>query len=1079
MISIKNSFADCSSCDLLDAPSCILETNCKTDLSKVDVIFISENPGKDEIKKGIPLIGRAGKTFRQPFDKYIKNKFKWLITNCVLCLTLDEKGNTGNPTPEQIERCKCNCFNIIEQCSPKLIILMGTSPMSAFGIAKTGITNLRGQFFKWNDYDVMITIHPSFVNRNLAKWLKPFEEDIEKVTEFLGGAKVKLKVAGMRQETEGKGIFRHQIPQKFYTTDYRLVDIQYLTKTKQIMYIFRDKDNKKVLHKEDDHYVCYQIPKGEDARKMVPYEMLDQVHITFKEKGNLDPNITYEGDVKLTAKHAMDYYHFNKGEAEKICMNVMFADIEIDAGIDNRAFPNAKEAKYPINMITAKFQEQDKQICYILDNKTQPITEKENTELKIFDTEKQLLSAFFKDWRTFDPDFACGWNFIGFDMEYIYNRMPKVGIPYSAISPRGDFYVDSFRFACYLPGCIIMDQDHLYKSFTFTKLENYKLGFVAQKELNVTKVELPYRINEMYWKDLNLTIEYSIRDTELLEKMENKLQHISLSNEIRVICNATFDSASSTFGQEDCLMVSFLRERGFASKNSDPNVEKGKYPGAYVQEPIAGIYNKVCDFDFARLYPSIIMTYNIGVNTFVMKLKKLSDGYDLAYHQENLPDQLDIIIDPLFSAKEGKISKDDLLKKVEEGRLIHTINGCFFKPHEEELSVYSEALMQLVNSRSEYKEKMLDAKGAGDEAKKDFFDTKQLVYKVLANSLYGVIATSIFRFFNLDCAAAITLGGQEALKNSITEGNAIMHQLYTQKPYEMPSEITKVEMYDKVMPFRKPEYIVTGDTDSIFVCFQKFKGITKDQILENCDKVQTFLNGSIMERIVTAHNVPMEHNQLVLKNELLINRGLFLGKKRYAIHVINNEGRDVDYTQYMGIEVKRSDYPSASKEFMKELIDLIMKSEQVKLPKLFQFIQTQERKFMKLIMEGHKTIGRPVSYGKKLKDYKMIPQGVRAMENFNEVAYHIHSQGSKGYMFRVSGIDVEKAPPDVAANYEKYFVSKGKKLEIVAIPDEEPKLPDYFIPDVKGNLKFVFIDRYELLLAPLTEVKKNEGIVTI
>jgi uracil-DNA glycosylase len=45
---------------LFDAPSCILDTNCKRDLSQVDVVFIAENPGKDEIKKEIPLVGKAG-----------------------------------------------------------------------------------------------------------------------------------------------------------------------------------------------------------------------------------------------------------------------------------------------------------------------------------------------------------------------------------------------------------------------------------------------------------------------------------------------------------------------------------------------------------------------------------------------------------------------------------------------------------------------------------------------------------------------------------------------------------------------------------------------------------------------------------------------------------------------------------------------------------------------------------------------------------------------------------------------------------------------------------------------------------
>ena len=65
MYSIKNSFANCSICSLLDAPSCIMETNCKNNLSNVDVIFVAENPAKNEVETGSPLVGPAGKMFRK------------------------------------------------------------------------------------------------------------------------------------------------------------------------------------------------------------------------------------------------------------------------------------------------------------------------------------------------------------------------------------------------------------------------------------------------------------------------------------------------------------------------------------------------------------------------------------------------------------------------------------------------------------------------------------------------------------------------------------------------------------------------------------------------------------------------------------------------------------------------------------------------------------------------------------------------------------------------------------------------------------------------------------------------------
>ena len=57
--------------------------------------------------------------------------------------------------------------------------------------------------------------------------------------------------------------------------------------------------------------MCYQVPKGTQAKKMLPYDSLKQVEINYKSKYDLDPDITYEGDLKITTKHAMDYYHFS------------------------------------------------------------------------------------------------------------------------------------------------------------------------------------------------------------------------------------------------------------------------------------------------------------------------------------------------------------------------------------------------------------------------------------------------------------------------------------------------------------------------------------------------------------------------------------------------------------------------------------------------------------------------------------------------------------------------------------------------------------------------------------------------
>ncbi len=1076
MFSLKRSFADCSTCDLINAPSCILETNCKSDLTKVDIIFIAENPGKEEVKKEVPLIGKAGQLFRKYFDNHLKKNCKWLLTNSVLCATIKD-GKTENPNDETIEKCKENCFKIIEQSNPKLIVLMGSSPMKAFNIAKSGITNLRGKIFKWRDFDVLLTIHPSFVARGNTAYEELFEQDLILAGQKIGAIKTDRKIKQKEVSTGVSGIHHYKIPEKFYTDEYRLVDIQTISR-KQILYIFRDNNNNKVYHKENDDYYYYIIPKNVDARKSIPYDQLYQAVIPYKEKAKIDHNISYEGDIKLSVKHAMDYYHFNQGEAEKINLNIMFFDIEVDTGIDNRSFPQPSEALYPINMITTIYHK-DK-ICYVVDNKTEPILPIEGIEIKTYSSDRQLLSAFINDFKNVDPDYLCGWNSINFDMEYIFNRMRRLKMNTASFSKFNEFYIDSSKFICKLTGCIPLDQMHLYKMFTFTKLESYRLDFVADTELKKKKIPLEHPINEMYYKALNKLIGYNIRDTELLVDLENKLKHINLLNELRVICKSSFNGAASSFGQVDSIIVSFLKEKGLASKNANPHIDKVKYPGAFVLEPVPGIYNKVTDFDFTSLYPSIIITYNIGMNNFVMKTVNSEIGYDLAYLPfEQWPQEIDFIIDPAFEAKQQRLKKEDVQKIIKEKNLIHTINGCFYKKHKDEVSYYSEVLANLLDSRKSYKGKMFEAKQSGDNDAKELYNTRQLVYKVLANSLYGVIANKAFRFFDTSCAAAITMGGQEALKTSIIEGEEIMKSLKFDNEYKSPKLLTKREMFDSNLKDRKFDYITAGDTDSIFTLFQSFKNVdTTEKIKELCDKVQTFLNKDIIPVIVKNHNAPIDTNRLELKNELIISRGLFLAKKRYAIHVINIEGRDTDQVNYMGLEVKRSDYASKSKEFLKELIDIILKSEKVNLTKLFKFIDIKEKEFRQLIQKGDISIARPVSFGRDLKNYKKIPQGVIAMLAFNEISYNAHVVGSRGYMFRVGGIDLDKAPKEVVDNYNK-FLAKGKKIEVIAVPDDHDFLPNYYIPDMKGNLKFSFEDRYNLLLAPLTEAKKKQEIMTI
>ena len=1074
----QSKYSNCKSCPLLDNYSCTYEIS-NNDLPETDIVFIAENPGKEEVnrEKPVPLVGRAGRLFRKFFEKYGFHNLRYLLTNVVWCLTLNEDETTGNPTDEVINICKENCFNLIRIANPKLIVLLGTSAMKAFGIAESNITKYKNNIYKWEGYDVFLTYHPSYVNRNKKKLMNEYDEDFKKIGIIID-EKLSQKVI-YKKIGEGKPYY-YKIPEEFYSEDYRLVDIQHLIKKNKIVYIFRDKNNKKIYHLEDDDMIFYLPKKNIKSKKILLYRDLEIYSIPFEFRDTIGKDDIYEGDISIEGKHAIDYFHQNKGEAEEKQNNIMFCDIEVH-NFENRDFPDAEEAKHPIVLITSRYNGKTNVFVYINDDRK--IIEKEGRIYHIFHSEKDMIKKFVEYLRKVDPDFISGWNFIGFDMLYISNRMEKFGLRKDKLSNFRSFYINKELNRCLIPGMVVLDQLEIYKRFS-TKKENYKLDFIAEIEIERGKKKLSYSIFEVYEKDINNFIEYNVEDVLILEELEKELLHIDLVKELKNVCNTSVKMALSSFLNVDSLVVSFLKRKGFSSINSKKIKDKIKYPGAYVLNTNSGVYNDVVDFDFKSLYPSLIMTYNIGIDNFAMKFVDQSLGYTLTYDRESLPEEIDVIISPLNEKEERRLKKKDLLELMKIKNFIHTINGCFFFSHKEKMSVFTEILQFIISSRVHYKEKMLEAEEKEDKDKIRFFYQRQLTFKTIANAIYGVFGNKHFRFFDISLASAITLSGQEVLKAVLIKGDSFMESLKNKIPYVEPKPLTKEEMYSRFLDERTFKNIILGDTDSIFCCFEDFNmNGDIEKVLKYCDHIQKFLNIDVMNDIINRHNVEKEFSELSLKNELYSSRGLFLTKKRYSIRVLRQEGKIVDKIINMGIEIKRSDYPSKTKEFLGDLLEIILKREDFSLSNILKFIENSKKEFEELIDKGDVSVAKPVSYGRVLSKYKSIPQAVRGMENWNKIVYKIHTVGTKAYLFRILGIDEKNAPNDVLEKYNMYISNNSSKdLNAIAIPIEEGILPHYFIRDKDEMMRFSFYDRYNLLLKPILKYKTKEketGVINL
>ena len=130
--------------------------------TKADIMFIGQNPGYYEDKKGIPFIGESGKLL----DKYLKSINLTLddiyVTNIIKCKT------PGNRSPSKTEINNCSVYlrQEIKDIKPKIIILLGSIAITRFFPSITHIKPIIGKWIYANNVYFLLTYHPSYILRN-------------------------------------------------------------------------------------------------------------------------------------------------------------------------------------------------------------------------------------------------------------------------------------------------------------------------------------------------------------------------------------------------------------------------------------------------------------------------------------------------------------------------------------------------------------------------------------------------------------------------------------------------------------------------------------------------------------------------------------------------------------------------------------------------------------------------------------------------------------------------------------------------------------------------------------------------
>lgn len=276
---------------------------------------------------------------------------------------------------------------------------------------------------------------------------------------------------------------------------------------------------------------------------------------------------------------------------------------------------------------------------------------------KKFDDEVSMMK-FFIEMLMPKMSLIIGWNFFDYDWKYIYNRCNKLGIDVKKASPFNKLTGKEntplhIGMLDYLP---------VYKKHdrTVKVKESNRLDWVAETVLGKKKLAYDGTIKNLFENNFLKYVAYNAIDAILVLCIHEKLKTIDtplmLANRNLVPLSKSSSPVQLTenmlyFGYKKVNCVTVDNRKGKSATDES-------YEGAYVKEPICGMYKDVCCFDFASLYPSLIRLLNISPESYI---GKFSDG-ELEFYKDNL-DYIISITGAVFSKKEISVLKkliDDL-----------------------------------------------------------------------------------------------------------------------------------------------------------------------------------------------------------------------------------------------------------------------------------------------------------------------------------------------------------------------------------------------------------------------------------
>ena len=528
------------------------------------------------------------------------------------------------------------------------------------------------------------------------------------------------------------------------------------------------------------------------------YEKVEWTNFAYKECSEADADyIGLNGEpLRKTSKwgpddsglHFHDMKAYQKFLIEKYGTNdepstthrELFFDIETEMG-DALTPEYIQNAPKKVTSIAWYDKQVDEWGILILDTKNQlEHTKARNKEITPVKTESDLLAKFLEKFREIDPDIIVGYNSDYFDIPYLYYRMCNVlGEDWARhLSPIGyvretPWFKDQY---IQIAGVESLDYMRLHKKFSWKDEPSWKLDAIGEKYAGINKVEYEGNLDSLFESDINKFIQYNFVDVEILVELDKKLEYLALSKNLSHKGKHNYQEVYANTNTQDGAISAYLLSQNIIppAKDKDLKAEKG-YAGGYLFCPKAGIYNYMFDEDLTSLYPSIIMSLNIGKETLKARIIDADDRNSrLGLNDLKLKDPNATMIIKNNKGKRAEVTIENLLKFINKNQFTISANGTMFATNRQ--SVLSTILAKWFGERVLYKGKMKKAYQAGDKEAGAKYHLLQYTMKILLNSLYGATALPSFRYGNVNLSKAITLSGQRIIQESALIANKKMNE---------------------------------------------------------------------------------------------------------------------------------------------------------------------------------------------------------------------------------------------------------------------------------------------------------------